>query len=108
MEHDALGGGQGRCTVETLERNLYFCTWTKFLSTELSRCLIRINEQLPPLKTFRVMYFAGLSQPIMEASFDCLLKTILNKQWQNRNRIIDYFIRKTCIFLMFALLQKYS
>jgi len=71
MEHDVLGGGQGRCTFETLQRNLYFWTWTKFSDTELSKHLIRINEQLSPLKTFRVMYLAGLSQPIMKAYFDC-------------------------------------
>ena len=108
MEHDALGGGQGRWTFKTRQRNLHICTWTKFPSTELSRCLIRVNEQLPPLKNFRVMYLTGLSQPIREASFNCLLKTILNKQQQNRNRFIDYFIRKTRIFVMLALLQKYS
>lgn len=108
MEHGALGGGQSRCTFETLQRTLHFCTWIKIPSTELSRFLVRINEHPPTPKNFRVMYLAGLIQPIMEASFDCFLKTILNKQQQNRNRIIDYFIRKTCIFLMTALLQKYS
>lgn len=104
MVHDDLGGGQGRCTFKRQQRNLHICTWTEFPSTELSRCLIRVNEQLVPLKNFRAMYLTGLSQPIREAPFNCLLKTILNKQQQNRNMIIDYFIRKTRIFLM----QKYS
>lgn len=70
MEQDALGGGQGRCTLEALQINLHFCTWTKFPSTELSRRLVRINEQLPPVKIYRVIYLAGLSQPVTEASLD--------------------------------------
>lgn len=74
MEHDALEGGTDRCTFETLQRNLHFCTSTEFPSTALSRCLVRVNEQFPPLKTFRFMYLAGLSQPTVDG-FRFFVKT---------------------------------